>query len=150
MVGVTENGVFHVSDLRSGSRVDVISGLPSKANLLAPVGGGQGSRFLTGSGKSPILLRDLDPDWTLVRTIGDGKDAKQLVDRATSLAFSPDGSLLATGSGIPSRSGELKIWNVADGKLHSASEEAHTDTIVGISFAPDGQNVATASTDHSA
>ena len=37
-----------------------------------------------------------------------------VVDRATALAFSPDGELLAIGSGLASRSGQLAIVKVAD------------------------------------
>ena len=62
-------------------------------------------------------LWDTNPQWTLARTIGSVDSTDALADRVTALDFSPNGKLLATGSGEPSRSGELKIWNVADGAL---------------------------------
>jgi WD40 repeat protein len=63
------------------------------------------------------------------------------------LSFSPDGKLLATGGGEPSRSGELKIFNVADGKLDRAIADAHSDTIFGVSFSPDGKELASCAAD---
>ena len=41
-------------------------------------------------------------------------DSSTFADRVIALDFSPDGKLLATAGGEPSRSGELKLWNVAD------------------------------------
>ena len=59
----------------------------------------------------------LPGEWKLERTIGSVDDPSLLVDRVLSIDFSPDGKLLATGGGLAARSGQLKIWNVADGKL---------------------------------
>lgn len=85
--------------------------------------------------------------WELERVVGAAEDPSVLLDRVTALAFSPDGQLLATGSGDPSRSGELKIWLVENGTLVGAVPDAHSDTILGIEFSPDGRYLATASTD---
>ena len=70
-----------------------------------------------------------------------------LVDRVIALAFNPDGPMLATGGGEPSRSGELKIWNVADGTLSRAIADAHSDTIFGLDFSPDGAYLASSAAD---
>ena len=85
--------------------------------------------------------------WALERVVGAADDPSGLLDRVTALAFSPDGTLLATGSGDPSRSGELKIWFAESGDLVGAIPDAHSDTILGIEFSPDGRYLATASTD---
>ena len=85
--------------------------------------------------------------WKLERTIGRVDDPSQLVDRVLSLDFSPDGKLLATGGGLAARAGELKLWNVADGKLVREIPAAHRDTIFCVRFSPDGQYLATASAD---
>lgn len=97
---------------------------------------------------SPHASRDgQELSWVLERVVGTAEDPSILVGRITALAFSPDGQLLATGSGDPSRSGELKIWRAANGELLGSVPDAHIDTILGIEFSPDGRYLATASTD---
>ncbi len=63
------------------------------------------------------------------------------------MAFSPDGLLLATGSGQPSRSGEVKLWSVAQSKLVQNIEDAHSDTVLGLEFSPNGKYLASAAAD---
>ena len=106
-----------------------------------------GNTWLSGGPSKEIRQWSGRPQWAWKHTIGKIDDATQLIDRVTALAFNPNGSLLATGSGSPSRSGQLKIWRVADGSLVSEIEDAHSDTIVGLEFSPDGEHLATASTD---
>jgi WD40 repeat protein len=103
-------------------------------------------QWLTCQEKS-LLTWNPKASWEWAQTIGKIDDPKALIDRVTALAFSPNGTVLATGSGSPSRSGELKFWRVADGSLLLEVEDAHSDTIVGLEFSPDGRYVATASTD---
>lgn len=86
-------------------------------------------------------------DWTLVKTLGDGKSADPFVDRVTALAFSPDGSRLLTGTGVPSRGGRIALWETAGWTRSGANDEAHKDTITAFSFSPDGSRFASASTD---
>ena len=85
--------------------------------------------------------------WTLAGKIGDGKDPAIFPDRVTSLAFSPDGKVLASGSGVPSRSGELKFWNATSLERTAENVEAHSDTISDLDFSPDGTKVVTGSPD---
>lgn len=103
-------------------------------------------QWLTSKEKS-LLAWNPKAAWEWAQTIGKIDDSKTLIDRVTALAFSPNGTVLASGSGSPSRSGELKFWRVADGSLLLEVEDAHSDTIVGVEFSPDGRYVATASTD---
>ncbi|MFT6577361.1 MAG: WD40 repeat protein, partial [Akkermansiaceae bacterium] len=72
---------------------------------------------------------------------------KPFPGRVLALAFHPRGNLLATGSGIPSRRGELKLWNLHNGALQNEITKPHDDTITGLAFSPDGSHLATASTD---
>jgi WD40 repeat protein len=94
-----------------------------------------------------LVAWDPAPSWTLERTIGSAADAQTLVGRVTAIAFSPDGKLLATGGGEPSRSGELKIWNVADGAPVRSLSDAHSDTVFGLEFSPDGVYLASSAAD---
>ncbi|MFM8893196.1 MAG: WD40 repeat domain-containing protein [Planctomycetia bacterium] len=63
------------------------------------------------------------------------------------LAFSPDGGTLASGSGRPSRSGEIKLWKVADGSLVRALAAPHSDTVMTLEFSRGGDRLASWATD---
>ncbi|HEY5316169.1 MAG TPA: WD40 repeat domain-containing protein, partial [Pirellulales bacterium] len=97
----------------------------------------------TAGGKA--LAWDTLPHWQWSRTLGTAGDLP--VDRVTALDFSPDGKLLASGGGAPSRSGELKLWDLASGKLVRSLGDAHSDTVLGVRFSPDGQLLASCGTD---
>ena len=67
--------------------------------------------------------------------------------RVLAIDFSPDGKLIATGGGEPSRSGEVMIWEAATGKLLRRLDTLHSDTVFALKFSPDGSKLATASAD---
>jgi WD40 repeat protein len=79
--------------------------------------------------------------WTLHKTLGPH------VFRVLTLDFSPDGGLLATGGGEPSRSGEIKMWEVGKGLLGRSLPSLHSDTVFSVRFSPDGAKLASASAD---
>jgi WD40 repeat protein len=91
--------------------------------------------------------RRLTERWTLERTIGAADKPDVLVDRVTAVAFDPSGRFLATGGGTPSRSGELKVWDLATGSAVFEDTTTHSDSVVDVAFSPDGQFVASAATD---
>jgi WD40 repeat protein len=71
-------------------------------------------------------------------------------DQVRSVAFSPDGRLLASGScGKPGsttnecRQGEIKLWEVASGSL-VRSLTGHTNGVNSVAFSPDGRLLASA------
>ena len=97
------------------------------------------------SADNQLIAWNTNPEWTLERTVGG--DSQQFADRVISLAFSHDGKLLATGGGEPSRTGEVKIWDVALGKLVRSIPDAHSDTVFGIEFSPDDTVLATCAAD---
>jgi WD40 repeat protein len=63
-----------------------------------------------------------------------------------SLAFSPDGRLLAAAGGNPAQFGEVKIWRVAD-RTEVRTLRGHRDNIFAVAFSPDGTRLATSSYD---
>src|SRR6185503_19098476 len=87
------------------------------------------------------------PVWKLERQIGDGSEKSPVADRVLALDFSANGKLLATGGGVPSRSGELKIWKVADGSLVKEIKDAHSDTVFSIRFSPNQKHLASGAAD---
>ena len=105
-----------------------------------------GGPISIGADKAAIVWQAL-PTWQLERTIGHVDDPAMIVDRVLTLAFDPAGNLLASGGGEPSRSGELKLWNVADGNLVRTINPSHSDTIFGIDFSPDGLLLASGAAD---
>jgi WD40 repeat protein len=94
-----------------------------------------------------LMAVETSPKWTLERRIGDGSESSPVADRVLALDFNSDGKLLATGGGVPSRSGELKIWNVADGALVREIKDAHSDTIFSVRFSPDQKYLASGAAD---
>ncbi|WP_422930941.1 c-type cytochrome domain-containing protein [Singulisphaera sp. PoT] len=85
--------------------------------------------------------------WTFEGGWSEMKPLGPHVFRVLALDFSPDGTLLATGGGDPSRSGEVKIWNVQTGALVKSLDSLHSDTVFGVRFSPDGTKLATAAAD---
>ena len=85
--------------------------------------------------------------WFLRQTLVGAPGAPAFVDRVNALAFSPDGKLLATGGGEPSRSGELKLWKLPEGTLERDLGALHSDAVTAVSFSPRGDRLATAGTD---
>jgi WD40 repeat protein len=105
-------------------------------------------RFMAASdGPADQSAREIHEAWVLDRVIGTGGEDSPMVDRVDALAFSPDGALLATGGGEPSRSGEIKVWRVADGTLAKDLPRVHSDTVLSLEFSPDGARIASGAAD---
>ncbi|MCB1235959.1 MAG: hypothetical protein KDM91_12895 [Verrucomicrobiae bacterium] len=85
--------------------------------------------------------------WTLAKTLGDGKDAAVFSDRVTALAYDPTGARLVTGTGVPSRSGEIRLWDTATWTPLAENLEAHEDTLTAFAFSPDGRQLVSGATD---
>lgn len=103
--------------------------------------------LISGSADRRVLVWNASSRWRLERVLGGLNQPEVLVDRVLALDFSHDGKWLATGSGVPSRSGELKIWNAADLRLVREFKNVHSDTIFAVRFSPDGRHLATTSAD---
>lgn len=70
------------------------------------------------------------------------------------LAWSADGAQLAAGGGLPGELGEVKLWRGpfdASGPMKPMGEiKDHRDVVEGLTFAPDGRVLVTASNDERA
>jgi WD40 repeat protein len=87
-----------------------------------------------------VVLWDADKGTIRQRLTG-------FADRVVALDFSHDGKLLATGGGAPTADGEIKIFDVASGKLTVEIKSGHSDTVFGVSFSPDDKKLATCGAD---
>lgn len=94
-----------------------------------------------------VSLWSIDSEWKLERTIGAEDDTSPIEERVLALDFSPDGNILASGGGMPSRSGEIKLWNVADGSLLRSFKDPHSDTVNALDFSADQKFLASGGAD---
>lgn len=142
LVAGADDKLVHTYDAEAGTALDVAIGHADAVVAVAVAG----DRVISASADKTLTAWTLYPEWTWVRTIGDPA-SETLVDRVTALDFSRDGKLLASGGGSPSRSGEVKLWNVADGALVREVTDAHSDVVFGVRFSPDGTVLATCAAD---
>lgn len=105
-----------------------------------------GSVSATGTDGSRWTL-GLKPQWKFERTLGTGGDKSPISDRANAVRFSADGKTLAAGSGEPSRSGDITLWEVGSGKLLQNWPDRHRDSVLSLDFSPDGKQLASGGAD---
>jgi len=114
-----------------------------------------GDRLIVAGAGAPAASWDLRESWMLERTIGgestpaagDDDPGGPPLGTVTAVAFSPDGRLLASGSGRASRDGEIKLWNVENGMLARVLPRPHADTIMALAFSPRGDVLASGAAD---
>lgn len=137
-------GAVTVWDISGGEAVVAYATPPAKAGEGAPA---IEALIVLGDGRAAVAseksarIWSCDGAWSEARTLGPH------VGRVLAIDFSPDGTRIATGGGEPSRSGEVKVWDAATGRLVRAWDNLHSDTVFALRFSPDGKRLATASAD---
>lgn len=139
-----DSGAIHTWDAEDGDPFDVYRWTGHPVRQLAAADE-RGTIFAMTPGQA--FSFELGDRWVLEGVLGTGDASSPLVDRVTALAFSPDGRWLASGGGEPSRSGEIKIWDVQERRLVKDLPEVHSDTVLGLAFSPDGRYLASGATD---
>ncbi len=134
--------LIHTYSAETGQSIDVLAGSAAGITGLAY---SADTALVSLSADNQLIGWSTNPEWALERTVGG--DSQTFADRVIALAFSHDGKLLATGGGEPSRSGEVKLWEVASGKLVRALTDAHSDTVFGLEFSPDDTVLASCAAD---
>ena len=141
------SGTLRVWNAVDGAAIDVLPG--TQPGLTAASMKAAATTVLMATADNRIVARSAFPEWQMTAALGGSEDGGEsvFVDRVVSLAFSPDGSMLAAGGGEASRSGQLTIWNVADATLVREFPDAHSDTVYGLEFSADGKFLASAAAD---
>jgi WD40 repeat protein len=136
-----DDGCIHTWDAASGAPIEVYA---ADAPLMAIAFAGDELVAVSSKGAARF---GISREWKLERTIGSPTADSIFVDRVTALDFSPNGKLLAAGSGEPSRSGQIVIFDVATGEQKLSIKEPHSDTVNAIAFSPDGGQLASCAAD---
>ncbi len=127
----------------TGAAMSILRG---KATALMPFTIMPDNMCLLAGDDHRARLFSLTCEWSLERVIGGGPDAP-FADRVNALAFSPDGKLLASGGGEPSRGGEVHLWEIVSGRSAGVFKGIHSDAVLSVQFSPDGSLLASGGAD---
>ena len=111
----------------------------------------------SSGGKAEVLLWDAATGEYQVTLKGHSKVPDRRIPNQSGIAFSPNGEILASGSG----DGTVRLWNAKtttrDSFLHGlrgaffghhkATLKGHTYHVLSVAFSPDGQTIASGSSD---
>jgi WD40 repeat protein len=145
LAGAGDDGIVHTFSGDKGIPGEVFGDRKSPLTALAFIN--PSMLFALGPSEGSAAAWDVAQPWKLERTLGTSDGPSPIADRVTSLDFSPDGLRLASGGGVPSRGGEIRIWELAGAKMEHSFDEIDTDAVTCLRFSPDGKRLACASAD---
>jgi WD40 repeat protein len=150
-VAASRGNQIHIYDAGSGAHIrtlidpqlTVADNKPVKAahlSLVESLAYSPDGKYLASGSFQEVVLWDAQTGMVRRRLTG-------FADRVVALAFSASGKLLATGGGVPTGDGEIKVFEVATGKLVVDVKNGHSDTVFGVAFSPDDKMLATCGAD---
>jgi WD40 repeat protein len=136
LTGNTEDTAARLWDAASGQEVRAVAGMLAPVNSVAFAANGQ--QLLTGSADKTARLRDV-VSGKVIHTLAHA-------DFVTAVAISPDGKLLATGSGRPGRrfgaENRADLWDAVSGKRINVL--GHNTQVTAVAFSSEGRQLLTA------
>ena len=144
IVSGSEDSTLKLWDAASGRSLRTLKGHIDSVNAVAF--SADGRRIVSGSGYD-ILLPDRGSDTIRLWDAASGRELRTLAGhslRVTSVAFSPDGRTIVSGSDDRT----LKIWDTASGR-ELRTLAGHSGSVNAVAFSPDGRTIASASKDGS-
>ncbi len=135
---------FHTWDGQTGEAIAAFAGHSSPLRQVTFLDAGT---LVSAGEDQSCRVWQMNPSWVLERTLGSKDDPSIITHRATAVDINRDSTQLLVASGIPSRSGELQVFNIADGSRVLFLPRAHDDVIYAAKFSPDGKRIASAAAD---
>ncbi len=135
---------IHTWDAQTGSAIAAFAGHTAAIKSITFL---DDRTLASASDDQSVRLWDSNPGWILERTIGSIDDPNLIPHRVTSVDFNQDSTQLLIAGGIPSRRGELQVFNVADGSRVLYLPQAHDDVVYSARFSPDGKRIASGGAD---
>lgn len=135
---------IHTWDAKTGEPIAAYAGHQAEVGHVAFL---SGESIVSVSNDRTCRVWQANPKWILERTIGDKDDPKLISHRVTSLDFDLDSSRILVAGGMPSRSGELQIFDLQNDRRTFHLPDAHADVIYSAKFSPDGRQIASAGAD---
>ncbi len=144
VAAIFEDGRLTVWVVATGIPIEDQAGTPVPGVVLASAPDGSFTASAPDGAKRSACLPSR---WVLERTLGGGANTHLFADRVNALTFSPDGKLLAAGSGEPSRTGDVTLFDPGTGKAVSTWKDRHDDIVMSLDFSPDGKQLASGAAD---
>src|SRR5262249_54125790 len=105
-----------------------------------------GTKFVSGGGRSYLVASANDNCELILRDVDTKREIRRfpgLKGSVHSVRFSPDGTMIAAGSGFyqPTDQGRLSLWGTETGKLLLSKDTDYLN-VLSVAFSPDGKVLA--------